>query len=33
MSIEEALAEQLNVANKLREKMILADAAQHRNQL
>jgi hypothetical protein len=33
MGIEEALAEQMNVANRLREKMILADAAQHRNQL
>jgi hypothetical protein len=33
MSIEEALAEQMNAANRLQEKMILADAAQHRNQL
>jgi hypothetical protein len=27
------LAEQMNAANRLQEKMILADAAQHRNQL
>ena len=33
MGIEESLIEQMNVANRLREKIILADAAQHRNQL
>jgi PRTRC genetic system protein C len=33
MRIEEELTEQMNVANRLREKIILADAAQHRNKL
>ncbi|MFZ0742908.1 MAG: hypothetical protein WAM85_00785 [Terracidiphilus sp.] len=33
MGIEESLIEQMNVANRLREKIVLADAAQHRNQL
>lgn len=32
MRIEESLAEQMDVANRLREKIILANAAQQRNQ-
>jgi PRTRC genetic system protein C len=33
MGIEESLIGQMNVANRLREKIILADAAQHRDKL
>lgn len=33
MRIEESLTEQMDVANRLREKIILANVAQHRNQL
>jgi hypothetical protein len=32
MRIEESLAEQMDVANRLREKIILANVAQQRNQ-
>lgn len=33
MDIEKSLVDQVDVANRLREKIVLADAAQHRNQL